>query len=76
MSTNFPGNPWADVHSEVDLNTAGVIAALNVLSYEQRTANLIAYLDYVTRMGMTGDALTEPYVEILRRLGLNQEATS
>lgn len=41
MSENFPGNPWADVHSEVKPDTAGVMAALNLLAYEQRTATLV-----------------------------------
>ena len=41
MSENFPGNPWADVHSQVTLDTAGIISALNLLSYEQRTNSLI-----------------------------------
>ena len=73
MTANLPGNPYAG--REPRTETDGIMSALDTLSYEQRTANLIAYLDYVTRMGMTGDALTGPYVEILRRLGLNQEAT-
>ena len=64
-------SPYLDRFGGVRVDVSAVLA----LAYEQRTANLIAYLDYVTRMGMTGDALTGPYVEILRRLGLNQEAT-
>lgn len=75
MTKAFPGNPYADTPYRASGDTQAVMTALSALVYEQRTANLIAYLDYVTRMGMTGDALTGPYVEILRRLGLNQEAT-
>lgn len=71
MAEELPGNPYLDRFGGVRVDVSAVLA----LAYEQRTANLIAYLDYVTRMGMTGDALTGPYVEILRRLGLNQEAT-
>ena len=41
MSENFPGNPWADVHSEVKPDAAGIMSALNLLAYEQRTATLV-----------------------------------
>lgn len=75
MNDNFPGNPYA----EKALSYPGyedIGPAVMTLAYEQRTANLIAYLDYVTRMGMTGDALIGPYAEILQRLGIDQEVTS
>ena len=73
MSANLPGNPYAG--REPRTETDGIMSALDTLSFEQRTANLIAYLDYVTRMGMTGPALTDPYTLVLQRLGLDQEAT-
>lgn len=41
MSENFPGNPWADVHSEVKPDAAGIMSALHLLAYEQRTATLV-----------------------------------
>ena len=76
MSTNFPGNPWADVNSQVTTDTAGVIAALNVLSYEQRTAGLVAYLDVLVKLGDTSPTFGALAGQIERRLGLDQEATS
>lgn len=75
MTKAFPGNPYADTPYRASGDTQAVMTALSALAYEQRTANLIAYLDYVTRMGMTGPALTDPYTLVLQRLGLDSEAT-
>lgn len=63
MSTNFPGNPWADVHSEVKKDAAGVMSSLHLLAYEQRTANLIAYVRHID------DTDHELLKQIAERLG-------
>lgn len=71
MSTNFPGNPWSDVHSHVSLNMAGLMSAMYLMAYEQRTANLINLYT-----GLLGSNRPVPWPlrdEIDQRLGLKEE---
>ena len=74
MSNNFPGNPYAgrEPHTAAD----GIISALDTLAYEQRTANLIAFLDQCNRNGGTGPEVYALQRQVIARLGLDQEATS
>ena len=71
MSENFPGNPWADVHSEVKKDVAGVMSSLHLLAYEQRTANLIALLGELDRKHTPLGQAQELLDQILNRLGLD-----
>lgn len=71
MSENFPGNPWGDVHSQVRPDTAGLMSAMYLMAYEQRTANLISLYSGLVSAGWPApSSLLE---EIDRRLGLKDE---
>ena len=74
MSHNMPGNPYAgrEPHTEAD----GIMSALDTLSFEQRTANLLAFLDQCNRNGGTGPEVYRLQKQVIARLGLDQEATS
>lgn len=71
MSVNFPGNPWADTHSMVNRETAGVMTALNTLSFEQRTANLVNL--FGTLIQANRPIPTGLYDQITTRLGIEGE---
>ena len=70
MSNDFPGNPWAEVRSQVTADTAGIIAAAHLQSYEQRTANLIALYSMPEDRFMSRDEWAAVKDAILERLGL------
>lgn len=71
MSENFPGNPWADVHSEVKPDTAGIMSPLLVLAYEQRTTALVNLFGALTNTNrIVPQVLTE---QIWERLGMTKE---
>lgn len=71
MSENFPGNPWADVRSEVKPDTAGVMAALSLLAYEQRTTALVNLFGALLQKNRP--IPRELYTQIWNRLGLKDE---
>lgn len=80
MSHNFPGNPYAG--REPRTETDGIMSALDTLSYEQRTANLIAYLERVdaslSEAIPTADLPNirrDVHEEIAARLGLRKVAS-
>lgn len=72
-SNNFPGNPWAEVHSEVKPDTAGLMASLHLLAYEQRTLALTAFLSHCAQSGGTGSGMSEMHEQIVQRLGLRED---
>ena len=71
MSNNFPGNPYAgrEPHTAAD----GIMSALDTLSFEQRTANLIAYLDVLVKVGDTSPGFTTVVADVHQRLGFRED---
>ncbi|MFL0579570.1 hypothetical protein [Dietzia sp. 179-F 9C3 NHS] len=65
MSPHLPGNPYGSVTP----NFASTTDAVFALTYEQRTANLIAFLS----ADPTGPR-QEVHEQIMQRLGLRDEA--
>ena len=67
MSINFPGNPYAghQPHTEA----GGIISALHTLSFEQRTANLIAYLGLMVETEAAVADLDKVAAVVVARLG-------
>ena len=74
MTANFPGNPYAGREPRTD--TDGIMSALDTLSYEQRTANLIALYSMPDDRFMSRNEWGAVKDAILARLGLDQEGAS
>lgn len=70
------GNPHysEDVSDYTDTRDGReVVGAILALAYEQRTANLIAFLDGAHEPLPPGDGPLELYTEIVKRLGLKDD---
>ena len=76
MSHNFPGNPYAGREPRTEAD--GIMSALDTLSFEQRTANLIAVATalYPDGSHLSTRVVDGVHAEIMRRLGIDTEATS
>lgn len=62
--SNIPGNPHAELSEAAQTTEGALIHATLALAYEQRTANLIAYIETVD------DTDRETMIEIRERLEL------
>lgn len=73
---HLPGNPYAE--HEPHTEAGGIISALDTLAYEQRTANLIAVATalYPDGSHLSTRVVDGVHAEIMRRLGIDTEATS
>ena len=69
QSEQFPGNPYVNMYGVANGEVEDAVLAL---AYEQRTANLIAFLAHATQSGGNGAEMRRLHKQVVERLGLER----